>query len=69
MHTMTIKVEDSVLHKFQQFIKTSFPQNKVQIINDIVETNTEQVEVIAMANASANSVDNWVAECEDDVWK
>ena len=69
MHTMTVKVEDSVLHKFQQFIKTTFPQNKVQIINDVVESNDEQQEVVAMANASACSVDDWAVKSEDDVWK
>ena len=66
MHTMTIKVEDSVLHKFQQFIKISFPQNKVQIINDIVESDADRDEVITISNTSANSIDEWISEYDND---
>ena len=69
MHTMTIEVEDSVIVKFQQFIKTSFPQHKVKIINVVVNTSDEIDEVIAMSDLSANAIKEWNDLSEDLVWK
>jgi len=67
---MTIEVEDSVIVKFQQFIKTSFPQHKVKIINDVVvNTPDETDEVIAMSDLSANAIKEWNDLSEDLVWK
>jgi len=66
---MTIEVEDSVIVKFQQFIKTSFPQHKVKIINVVVNTSDEIDEVIAMSDLSANAIKEWNDLSEDLVWK
>lgn len=69
MHTMTIKVEDNVIHKFQAFLKTNFPKNKVQIIADVIDDSNREREVTTMSNISANTIEEWKDSSEDEIWK
>lgn len=69
MHTMTIKVEDSVISRFQAFLKTNFPKNKVQIIADVIDDSDEEREILAMSNISANTIEEWKDSSEDEIWK
>ncbi|RLA72032.1 MAG: hypothetical protein DRG24_04050 [Epsilonproteobacteria bacterium] len=69
MHTMTLKIEDSVIDKVKLFLK-SFPKSNIEIIaDDTTVIKKGNSDVVAMTEQSANTVEDWKSKSEDAVWK
>lgn len=72
MHTIKLQVEDSVYDHIMFFLK-NLNKRELQIIEDkrikkekLVE---DIVELQTFSNHSANLVDEWKDENEDEIWK
>ena len=69
MHTLKIRIEDSVLDKVVYFLK-HLPQNEVMIIEDKMEVvSSDILETKAFSNHTANLIEEWKDASEDAVWK
>lgn len=69
MHTLKIRVEDSVLDKVVYFLK-HLPQNEVMIIEDKMELiSSDMLETKAFSHHTANLIEEWKDAIEDTVWK
>jgi len=71
MYAVKLNIEDSVFDKIIYFLQ-NLPQNKVQIVEK-KQINTkvanETLEIQTFSNHSANLIQEWKNETEDEVWK
>jgi hypothetical protein len=69
MHSIRIEIEDSVFDKVIYFLQ-NLPKNEVKIVEDIEsKSNQSENEILLYSNNSANLVEDWKEEGEDDIWK
>ena len=68
MHTIKLKVKDSVFDKVLYFLD-NLPKDEVIIVENEINTNQDLTETKALSNHSANLIDEWKESSEDDVWK
>lgn len=69
MHTLKIRIEDSVLDKVIYFLK-HLPQNEVMIVEDKMEVvSSDILEIKAFSEHTANLIEDWKDASEDAVWK
>lgn len=69
MHTLKIRIEDSVLDKVFYFLK-HLPQNEVMIIEDKVDVASPDIlGTKAFSHHTANLIEEWKDASEDALWK
>ena len=68
MHTLTLKISDSVLDKITYFLK-NLPEKDVKIISDVPSKESKKDdEIQTFSNHSANTIKEWKDKSEDEVW-
>ena len=72
MHTIKLQVEDNVYEHIMFFLK-NLNQKELKIVEDKSIKKEKLVEGIAeiqaFSNHSANLIDEWKDENEDEIWK
>lgn len=71
MHIIKLNVDDSVLDKIMYFLQ-NLPKNKVFIVENKVVNDSvieDDLEVQVYSNHSANLIEEWRDDSEDEVWK
>ncbi len=75
MHTITLKVQDSIYDHIM-FLLSNLSTKKLEIIEDkIVPAASEELidssnyDIQAFSNHSANLIDDWKGIEEDEIWK
>ena len=72
MHTIKLQIQDSI-YEHIMFLLKNLNTKELKIIEEGGETDTEiqslDKDILAFSNHSANLVQEWHDNCEDDVWK
>jgi hypothetical protein len=74
MYSVKLEINDNVFDKVIYFLQ-NLPKNevKVDIVKEIKNDDTTQIEMQSELNAysnhSANTIDEWKDSSEDDIWK
>lgn len=69
MHTIKLEVQDSIYSHIMFFLN-NLNSKELQIIEDKKITKDETAkELQAFSNHSANLIDEWKDDIEDEVWK
>ena len=74
MHTLKLNIQDIVFDKVIYFLQ-NLPKNEVlivedKVINESIKIDDENVlETKSISNHSANLIEDWKDDSEDDVWK
>ena len=72
MHSIRLDIQDSVFDKVISFLN-ALPKNKIVIKNDDSHTysdfNSQNSDTILYSNHTANLIDEWKDDKEDEIWK
>ncbi len=69
MHSIRLEIKDSVFDKVIYFLQ-NLPSDEVKIIEEIKSKNIElDLDLRAYSNHTANLIDDWKDEKEDEIWK
>lgn len=72
MHSIRLNIEDSVFDKVIYFLE-NLPKNEVKIVSDSDfgsgKNSKDNLEVKMYSNSSANLVEDWKDDAEDEIWK
>jgi hypothetical protein len=74
MHTIKLNVQDSIYSHIMFFLKNLNPKELEIIEDNNLESvskleNHENSEIKAFSNHSANLIDEWKDQGEDEIWK
>ena len=68
MHTIKLKVQDGIYEHIMFFLK-NLNNKQLQIIEDTVAKKVDENDIRVFSDHTANLIDDWKSEQEDDVWK
>ena len=68
MHTIKLKVQDGIYEHIMFFLR-NLNNKQLQIIEDTAAKKVNEDDVRVFSDHTANLIDDWKSEQEDDVWR
>ena len=68
MHTIKLKVQDGIYEHIMFFLR-NLNNKQLEIIEDTSTKKVDEDDIRVFSDHTANLIDDWKSEQEDDVWK